>query len=411
MEGVHEQNGLLPKAIDNYKKIIKLNPSHKDAIAALIKAGIKAGDIGQSIENIEVAYAEHPQSTYLAIGLAQHYRMTKQPTKAIKVLEELNIEDSLPLSFWLTLGDAYMEANLVNKAQQTYERAIKATSDNYLFYTRLISVYEIKKDFVGALNTANTAYRLFPDNTRLEALLAYLKYRNDDFSGAKVELDKVNAKKIRHPFIDTTAGYLAMAQQRFDDAIELFSASFDMQPDAKNALNLARALKYSGKQAEAEQTLEQFLEKTPHIGIRFFLSSLYLPHDKAKAVKQYQLILAEHPENIVVRNNLAWMYLQDNSLDEALEHIEYAHQLQANYLPVLETYGVILHRKGNKEKAKTILQQAVNAGSKDARVLVVLSDILVDENDVQSARNLLANVKTQDEEVLSLLRAVKKRIN
>jgi len=411
LAGVYEQNGLMPKAITNYKQIVKLNPSHKEAIAALIKAGIKSGDINQSIENIETAFAEHPQSVYLAIGLAQHYRLTKQPEKAVKVLEDLEQKENLPLSYWLTLGDGYMEAKLINKAQSTYEKAIKATSDNYLFYTRLISVYEINEEFQAALAMAEKAYSLYPENTRLEALLAYFKFRNKDYDGALKEIDKVTAKNVKHPFVDTTAGYLAIVQKRYNDAIESFSASFEMQPDAKNALNLARALKYNGQQAEAEQTLEKFLENTPNVGIRFFLSSLYLPKDKAKAVKQYELILEAHPENIVVRNNLAWMMLEDNNLDKALEHIEFAHNLQSDFLPVLETYGVILHRMGNKTKAKTVLQQAVSKGSTDARVLVVLSDILVDENDIQSAKNLLVKVKTQDEDVLSLLRAVKKRIN
>ena len=92
--------------------------------------------------------------------------------------------------------------------------------------------------------------------------------------------------------------------------------------------------------------------------MRVYLAGRQLEAKNLKAAAaQYQAVLAIDPNNVPALNNLAWI---GGELDDpkALGHAERAVKLQPNSYAVLDTYGVLLLKNGQVDKAVPVLERA-----------------------------------------------------
>ncbi len=77
-----------------------------------------------------------------------------------------------------------------------------------------------------------------------------------------------------------------------------------------------------------------------------------------KAIESYIRILAVHSGNVVVLNNLAWLYsLVDDP--KALEMAERAYRETPHNPGIQDTYGWILVQNGQIDKGRGLLKQAI----------------------------------------------------
>ena len=82
---------------------------------------------------------------------------------------------------------------------------------------------------------------------------------------------------------------------------------------------------------------------------------------KADARKGYEAILASHPRAAVAANNLAWMYLEDARLDEALRYALVAKEELRRTPEVNDTLGWIYYQRNQPKEAVALLSEAVDA--------------------------------------------------
>ena len=100
--------------------------------------------------------------------------------------------------------------------------------------------------------------------------------------------------------------------------------------------------------------------------------------DDKSAFRYYKRALSLDGDNALVLNNYAYfLSLRDKSLNEALEMAERAMALKPNNASYVDTYAWILHRMGRNEEAKRAMRQALTLSSQmDASLLMHYADIL-----------------------------------
>ncbi|HPS55533.1 MAG TPA: tetratricopeptide repeat protein, partial [Sedimentisphaerales bacterium] len=114
------------------------------------------------------------------------------------------------------------------------------------------------------------------------------------------------------------------------------------------------------------------IRKTEYIGQK--VGVLELAYKKTsdkvylqKAIREYESLLVEMPNNISVLNNLAYMLAETGEkLDKALEYGKRAYDLMPNNANIMDTYSYVLLKNGKNKQAEEYLQSALQQYEKDS---------------------------------------------
>ncbi|REL28566.1 PEP-CTERM system TPR-repeat protein PrsT [Thalassotalea euphylliae] len=385
---LHEQSPDL--AFDYYRRVLNLEPGHKVAIQRFTSLSVKLNQASNAIGFLEELRGTSPDNISIILGLAQNYRFNKQVDKAISLLEEFNANESLPPGYWVILGDSYTQQHKFVEANESFAAGLKLYPEHYLLNLRLIGSLELSRDVPKALKAAMAANQVFPNNPRIKMLLAHLELENNNIEAAKKHIEQFRQNNRNNPFIDRLVGKIAMLEGDFATSVEHLTSVYQHNPNSVNAVRLARALKFNGQQAEAEKTLEVYLEGDPNnTRLRLLLAELYTKENKEKIFEQYNWLIAKNPANIAALNNLAWHQHNFQLSEQAIKTIEKAHQQQPKNLMLLETYGVLLVANNNHHQGIVILEQALAAGSKDVDAHISLAQGYIALNKSQEAKAIL----------------------
>ena len=354
-------------AMDYFEQVIKIAPSHKGALSNYVVLADKSKQLDRSGDFLKAI--SNNENLVITIALAQNLRLNGQPKEAVALLESFTNEKVLDTVYWLLLGDLNVQLKNMDNANVAFIEGLKLKPHHYELNLRTIGVFEILKKYPEALTQTKSTYEYYPNNERLEILLAYFETRNNNIDAAKAMLSIIQQKKIKHPLVDSAAGGVALLEKNFEQAIEYYSSAFEQRKSSVNAVYLTRALKFNGQQQEAEKVLESFLENNPEdIKIRFLLAELYSVENTDKKIVQYQAISDLTPENVVALNNLAWNQYKAGDIKSALPNIEKANSLAPENVGVLESYGVILVASSKYSEAIAVLEEAIAKGSSDTNV-------------------------------------------
>lgn len=359
-------------SMDFFEQVIKLAPSHKGALSNYVVLAAKSKQLDHSADFLKEI--GHSDNLVITIALAQNTRFNGHAKEAVALLDSFTNKKALDTVYWSLLGDLHLQLEDINKAGAAFTEGLKLKPFHYQLNLRRIGIFEVLNKYPEALNQARSAYEYYPDNARLEVLLAHLESKNNNTDAAKAMLNVIQQKKIKHPLVDFTSGSIALSEKKFEQAIEFFASALEQKQSDENAIQLARSLKFNGQQQEAEKVLEEFIiNNSESLRVRFLLADLYNINNRSKKIAQYQAIVAIAPDNLLALNNLAWNHYKGGQINEALANAEQAYNLAPDNRAILETYGVILVAAGKLNDSIKILESAIINGSSDAQVKASLA--------------------------------------
>jgi len=158
------------------------------------------------------------------------------------------------------------------------------------------------------------------------------------------------------------------------EAVKLCNEKLKTNPDSLG-VNMAmyNVMRVSGEYNKALIYIDRCLEITkPDDPLRFRYKDtkaniLLLAYNKTsdekyldRAIKEYQSIIAQQPNNIKMLNNLAYLLASmDRDLDKAMEYAGKAHNMVPDDENILDTYAYVLYKNGQYAKAVELSQSAV----------------------------------------------------
>ena len=96
-----------------------------------------------------------------------------------------------------------------------------------------------------------------------------------------------------------------------------------------------------------------------NIPLKLMLADIYITEGiYAQAIPLYESILAQHPNDYVILNNLAWSYHQEGD-PRALDTAEQAYSSNPNDAPVCDTFGWLLVQNGKVGQGLELLERAL----------------------------------------------------
>ncbi len=294
----------------------------------------------------------------------------------------------------IVLATYYLRINQPDKANIYIQEAIKGSPEHVELLALQGKALIMQKKYNKALEPLNKLINKLPESTQAQVLLGEAFLHQGMLDQAREHLQKVLDKQNKHVFAmslmaeaefkegnydktleytkqlqkekpELSIGYLLegntwMAKQDNKKAHSAFSIAWKYHQTAALAIRLFTTSQHTANIKDAVKPLLTWLEAHPDDdSTRFFLATAYQnAEENDSAIKQYEKILKQQPENVSVLNNLAWLYsLQENP--KALDLAERAYRLTQTNPAVLDTYGWILVQQKQPVKGQRLIEQAM----------------------------------------------------
>lgn len=411
------------KAIAVYNRLEKKEGIQEGIVMEKERLYLKMGDKKSAYAELNKLIKAFPHNANLYGILADLYLSDNKDDKAFQQYQKiLNIDPNNGLVHFY-LADYYRKNNDWENCKKSLRIAISQSeiaADQKIQY--LVTLLMSDKDeklgdsYVNELLLDLTEQ--YPDNIKLNALFAdFLRKRNEN-KKARVFLRKVLKEDKANYVIWEELLLVDNALLDFKDMYVVSGDALEYFPNYPifYIFRGVAALQQK-KYKEAIEVLEKGVEFASNnvklrLQFKIYLGDAYHENgENQKAFKAYDEVLMFEPDNVVVLNNYAY-YLSEEvkELEKANRMSAHCVDLEPNNATYLDTYAWVLYQQKKYVKAKEIMERSIdNGGEKSAVLMEHYGDILYRLGEKESAVKAWSKALKLDEKSATLKQKVKTR--
>jgi len=395
--------GNLKESRANFEQILKKDPLFTTAKINLAKLETMEGNPAGAKRRLEALLKEDPKNVYALTELGRVAQAQNQPTEAVAWFEKARAIDNRFIPALLALVDAYIALGKPQDALKVAQQAETAAPDNpqvAMAVGRAYIATNRKNEARAALTRLSTNAGA---QTKLLFELARLQVAADDTTGATWSLRKaidsdpkfvpayvglieiengaghrdaavealarLRARHPNNPVATRLQGDLFMSDRQYAKAAESYRASATGKDAAVAAQRLFQAYWANGERNQAIQWQAGWVKEHPKdIDARAALAEGYMRlGDYGSAKGHYEIIVKARPNDALILNNLANVYAKLGD-KRAMEVAEQTLKLAPDSPAVTDTYGWLLVKAGQAEKALPHLRNAHSRASSDPEI-------------------------------------------
>ena len=340
--------GELDAARETHQRMVRLAP--EGALAGVLGARLTLAD-GKTTEAVaafQELIAKHADVDEVRVALASAQ------------LANGTLEQALQQSS--ALAQKNPSAGTLKVASEVLQRMPSLKADSVEYQLSAASVHlALGQPFMARLSLRKAA-ELAPDAPQPRAALAQLELR----SGNTAEANRLASAMLQNHPKDPVGLALLAETQRVDGQYARSAATLEQlwsqAPSAATALALAR-VRDEGKLGKAPAALEAWVASHPDdVKLRgAWADSLRQAGDHARAITEFEKVLAAAPTVVPALNNLAWLYYLEKDA-RAVPTAKRAWQLAPHSPDVGDTYGWLLVESGALQEGLNVLEGAWNDG-------------------------------------------------
>ena len=188
-------------------------------------------------------------------------------------------------------------------------------------------------------------------------------------------------------------GAVLASAGRYDEAAAAYGEAVAKEATSENVTRQYEAMIKAGKTHEALAGLTSWVDGHPddRLARLALANALIMTKRNSEARAQYELLIAKDPDNVVVLNNLAWLYAAEGD-PRSIEYAERAYRLDPASPEVADTLGVILTGSSNNDRALKLLSAAHDKIPSSPETTYHLAVALKNAGKADEARTLLAQL-------------------
>lgn len=393
LAAVYLGEGKYPEASDVIDRLLKNNPKEWQGLALKGKLLLGRGQPAEAITELEKSRKQNPAAAETMFDLARAYIAVGKLNEAQSALQDLiKINPNYPQ------GTSTLAAILISKGhldQAIEDLKAEVASKPNAFGTRLLlaQAYIAKGDYptAEAILSSSSAMASTPKakGTVLQ-LQASIKLSQKQFAPAAKLAGEALENDPKSAVALTVLGASYIAQKQPDQGIAAIESQLNKTPDwAEGYEILGKVAQQTGRLPVATEAFNHALTINPglstaSIGLAdtYFLAQQFdlaqqqylkaaarqdptrsyalfrlgqiaeRKGDYTGAKTSYESALDADPENVVAKNNLAWVYAEHGgNVDLALKLAEEAKEKAPNDPGIADTLGWIYVKKGSYEAA------------------------------------------------------------
>lgn len=366
------ERGLTAQAIPFLQQSHKVHPESPEPAFELGRAYIAQGDLKSAQAALQDVIKVNPNYQGALLLLASLDLQRGRIDQALQELSQDQVQPSNMVDHSFLRGEALAAKGEYESADSQLESLLGnpgAAQKRLLILEALSSIKLAQRQYAEAGKLASSALELSP-----KSLIA-LYSLGMSYVGQKLTNQAIDTVKSRVERIPNWAqGYQVLGQVAeqagsYSVALEAFNQSLRIDPNLISAqLGLADTYFLSKRMDAARQYYEKAAaEKVARSYAMARLGQICeIQKDYENARISYENALTANPDNVLAKNNLAWVYAEHGgNIDTALKLAEEAKEKAPEDPAITDTLGWIYVKKGSYEAAVANLKNSVAKNPND----------------------------------------------
>lgn len=348
-------------ATKEYEKILKLDANNLSALIGLAQIAELGKDYAKMASLLDDARKKNPNDVTPAVMLTRYYLSQGKGNQALQVASDALGGNPDNLAALQNLGAAQMGANQAANAATTFRQLIGKLPENPELHHQLAQALFKLGDKAGASKEWDEALKHGPEYIPAMLARSELAMQDKRYGEVTKTADVIKAKYPKSPLGYQLEGDVQLAQKQLAKAVDAYAKAYELAPSSY----LARRLFVGRRELKQDQAafdgLRQWLQKsTQDVDAWGVLASALQEAGKLKeSATAYEKALGVNPDNLVLQNNLVWLYqdLGDKRALDLAEKLASAPSIE-NKPEILDTLGWVFLQNGKEDKGLVLLQQA-----------------------------------------------------
>ncbi|HEY0490244.1 MAG TPA: XrtA/PEP-CTERM system TPR-repeat protein PrsT [Telluria sp.] len=372
---------------------LEKNKGSVEAMSGLAELAQIQGKTAEVTQWREKAQAENPDAVVPAMLLGSHYLRTGARDKALTLVRKFQVANPRNPELLDLLGQAQMANGDRDGALESYSKLTGLMPKSAPAQFRLASVHMALNNPAAAADDLKRALAIDPNYLEAQLAQAELFVRGGKADEALAIARQVQKQRPTEPAGFLLEGSVLQSQNKDALAVRSYEQALAVSNTTLVKTKLHSALTRSGKGADAEARMAQWLKQSPgDIQLTMYVADTLLANKQYKeAIARLEPLAAKAPNNPVLLNNLAWAYQQVKD-PRALKTAEKALSLAGDNPAVLDTLGTMLVEQGNAKRGLGYLKTALSKSPGDANIRLHLAQALARSGDKAGARKELEQV-------------------
>ncbi len=435
-----------------YARLTKIEPRDHDYPQKAAEYYDKTGNKEEALKYLDIALQRNIDDEDLMLQKVQLLLEMKRPEKAAAVVQQMILSDPRNGRYYQLLGDLYDENNMQAKATELYEQAIKKLSNDpsvqiglaghslrigdttgYKKWLKkaimnqslegteqvdLLTKYiqSLMGETAALAEALPLAAQLVAQDSKDPARLSFygeiLEAAHMKDSAAVMYKQALAIKPgtfetwgrllglyLEKPYADSLIRYSEKALKYFpNQAIVHFYNGVGQMNKDKNAAAIRAITRAIDLEPETEKDVLTLMYST--LGDIYYTTKQYAESDEA-----FDKSLNLDPTNANVLNNYSYyLSVRGLRLDDAEKMAKKAMDLRPQESTYMDTYGWILYKKANYQKAKEYIQKAIETAPEkaDGTLYDHLGDVLYKLGDKTKATEAWKMAKEKGSDNMNL---------
>ncbi|BBP05655.1 hypothetical protein TPL01_17760 [Sulfuriferula plumbiphila] len=377
-------------ARQRFGTLLQHDPSNTQAMLALAQLSACAGREKDYLDWLERAAKTAPAALQPRLLLAGYYLRKNDFAKALVLAREARTANPDNPAALDMLGSAQLAAGDKDNALASFQKLAEMAPQSPAVQIRLANAQLALKQTDKARASLKRALQLKPDFLDAQATLIALDTQSGHYDQAIQMAHTVQQQLPRAPVGWILEGDTLLMQKQPAHALQKYATAWRLQNSGPLAVKLHNARVLSGKAAEADAGLLDWLKAHPDdAASRLYLAQSAMQRGNyALANENYAVLLQKSPNNMMILNNYAWS-LQRAGDPRALTYAEQAYRLAPDNPAVLDTLAGILVAQGKTSRGLQLLQQALSRTPDNAEIQYHYAQALTKSGDNTRARSEL----------------------
>ncbi|NQY65070.1 MAG: PEP-CTERM system TPR-repeat protein PrsT [Alteromonadaceae bacterium] len=381
---VTEQRSEAIKLLD---KMLLKEPDFVPALSKYYVIAQEDGNTNNVFKLIKQSLKNNPDRQDTKLLYAKALLNEGYKLKAMELLETIPADEKAPTAYWNMLGKVYFSRGNFNKAEKHFDKWLSFEPNNRSAMLSNLIMLDGRNEFKKALALSSSYVKKRNDDYQMQLLHTHFLVNNGEFESANTIFETLPENIKALPFAKGLLGQLQIKDKNYQPALKNIQVAYDKLPNSRNVQLIYLCLVNLQQHTQAYTFLVNHVEThetdLPSI---MRLANLQITRNVDDAISNYQKALLVREDNLVVLNNLAYLYIEKNQLGRAKLYAEKALIIQPNNVDVLDTLGQILAADENYQEALIHLEKAVKVTDVKEEIYLNYVEVLLRDNQIFMAK-------------------------
>ncbi|MCK9424630.1 MAG: tetratricopeptide repeat protein [Ignavibacteriaceae bacterium] len=381
---LYERLGDNEKAVETLESLSEIDPANKELQKVIVDFYLRTKNYENALLQVDDVLRSYPDDLEAHETKARIFVLQNNWAKASEEYQFILEQKNVPLETKISIGASYFQnsfkdSTLLPIAKKLFTTIDKDTTD-WQVKLHLGAIATVEKNDSLATTYYNLVIELAPWHPEGWIRLGGLYFDNKKYTETVKVLSTAITKFPEDFTINLLLGVSFAQLNDHDNAKKYLSKAVELNGNDVNALS---AYGYTLSQLKENDKAIFFINKAIKLdpGNVDLLGTLGLIYDGQEAWTQcdsiYSLALKNSPDNALINNNYAYsLSKRAVRLDEALEMVKMAVTAEPKNSSYLDTIGWVYFQLGDYENAKKYIEEALQAGGEKAVILEHFGDVL-----------------------------------